>query len=295
MDCHLRIDLLRTWWGVSAACFVFQACFSLWCCSNAFAVQGKAFWKKSSNKAIMNATLFGVLRAIDGFLRFGTGDDSGNNLAIAIVHATAGWLFWGILSAQFCELFLSVVIAQAKMEKGANADAMKAKTARMHSLIKIQKFLAAPAYIVVIIEFFDRNPEHHKILSGVYYALHCFLSYFLVNVIALPVANSFYKILQATPEESQDAKMKVLIGKVFIFCRETRNAGYFNTLCTVSFFFFPFLWNCQAYQIVFAWMSAIPLLCVAAWITSPTKKSGKNGKVNPATTGHTTTTMTSSE
>ena len=182
------------------------------------------------------------------------------------------------------------------MDKGDQADAMKACMEKMHTLIRIQKFIAAPAYIIVIIEAFDRNPEHHNIYSGVYYALHCALSYYLVSVIALPVANTFYKILVSTPEESRDDKMKALITKVFIFCREVRNAGHFNTLCTVSFLCFPFLWNCQAYQIVFAWMSAIPLLCIAAWITSPIKKSGKN-KVGPSGVARTTmtTTTTSSE
>ncbi|GMI00298.1 hypothetical protein TrST_g3123 [Triparma strigata] len=296
MDCHLKIDLLRNWWGVSSVAFLLQAAFSAWCCNNALAVQGKAFWSKSSNKAIMNATLFGILRSIDGALRFATGDDSGTSVVIAIFHAGAGWLFWGILSAQFCELFLVVVIAQAKMDKGDQADAMKARMEKMHTLIRNQKFIAFPAYIIVIIAAFDRNPEHHKIYSGVYYALHCALSYYLVSVIALPVANTFYKILVSAPEESRDDKMKALINKVFIFCRECKNAGHFNTLCTVSFLCFPFLWNCQSYQIVFAWMSAIPLLCIAAWITSPVKKSGKN-KVGPSGVAQTTmtTTTTSSE
>ena len=94
------VDLLRNWWGVSSVAFLLQAVFSAWCCNNALAVQGKAFWSKSSNKAIINATLFGILRSIDGALRFATGDDSGTSVVIAIFHAGAGFLFWGVLGAQ---------------------------------------------------------------------------------------------------------------------------------------------------------------------------------------------------
>ena len=56
------------------------------------------------------------------------------------------------------------------------------------------------------------------------------MSYFLVNVGALPVAKAFYSILKSMPEESQDAKTKALQAKMMILNREVGNAGHFNTL-----------------------------------------------------------------
>ena len=107
MDCHIKISLVNSWWGFSASCYVFQMLFSAWCVKNAYDVQGrKAFLEKSANYAIVNACLFGFVRAIDGYLRFFSGDNSGNNLLIAIVHALGGWIFWGVLSAQVSEICL---------------------------------------------------------------------------------------------------------------------------------------------------------------------------------------------
>ena len=153
-----------------------------------------------------------------------------------------------------------------------HTQAMKKKCENMHRVMKFMPPMAIPAYILIVVSNLDKDPSHHKIYSIFYFLVHFILSYFLVNIVALPVATAFYEILQAMPEESQDAKTKALVAKMKIFVREIGNAGHFNTISTFAFMVFPFLWNCQTFQLAFAWPSVVPLMCVAAFIVKPAAK-----------------------
>mmetsp|Transcript_10374 Transcript_10374/g.20640 ORF Transcript_10374/g.20640 Transcript_10374/m.20640 type:complete len:354 (-) Transcript_10374:81-1142(-) len=295
LDCHINDDTLAYWWLGNAFGFIFQTLFSLYCLHSAWTIQGKAFMSKKSNKSILLAVFFGVVRVIDAFLRFALKKHAGNSLVICIIHSLGGYIFWGHLACLFCEQFLNIVIKQAKLG-GVQGEQMKKKCEKMHKVMKLMLPMAVPAYGFIIVGYFDKNPSHHKVYSVIYYVAHCILSFFLVNIVALPVAKAFYVILLSMPEESQDDKTKALQEKMKIFIREVGNAGHFNTLCTIAFMVFPFLWDCQTYQIAFAWPSAIPILCVAAFIVKPTQ-SRKVAPGRRATTGHTdvTTTTTTSE
>jgi hypothetical protein len=80
--------------------------------------------------------------------------------------------------------------------------------------------------------------------------------------------------------------------QVFIFNREVRNAGYFNTLTVGMMICWPFLWNWQGYQLMFAWPSCVPILNVAAYLVHNTTNTG-GGKVSPGSTATTTTSVSS--
>ena len=66
---------------------------------------------------------------------------------------------------------------------GAEGEQMKKRCKRVHFFMKLLLPMAVPAYALVILEYFDKDPSHHKVYSVIYYAAHCLLSFFLVNIV----------------------------------------------------------------------------------------------------------------
>ena len=76
-----------------------------------------------------------------------------------------------------------------------------------------------------------------------------------------------------------------LIKVMTIFNREVRNAGHFNSVSTFVFSIFPWVWNMQTWQILWAWFSAVPVLFMAVFLVMPKSKgaAGKKSSVAPST------------
>ena len=78
-----------------------------------------------------------------------------------------------------------------------------------------------------------------------------------------------------------------LIKVMTIFNREIRNAGHFNSVSTFVFSLFPWVWNLQTYQMVWAWFSCVPILFMAVFLVMPKPKKaagGRKSSVTPSTT-----------
>ncbi|GMI35912.1 hypothetical protein TeGR_g12113 [Tetraparma gracilis] len=298
MDCFYNEKINNTWYVVNSILWLVSLVYtsivlrSLHAAHTAKKKKGKTkapFFQGASNRAMSYAVVFCFFRLADAALRCGTGYTSANNLLVAIVHCIPGFIFWSQLAAVECESFMQIVMGQAKMA-GPDGEKMKKDIEGMKKLMKTLIPLAAPAYTMVIVCYFDQNPNHQKYYSLVYYIGHFILSHVLVNRVALPVSRSFLTILDAVP--NRDAKTEALYKKVFIFNREVRNAGYFNTLTTLMMICWPFLWNWQGYQLMFAWPSCVPLLNVAAYLVHNTTNKG-GGKVSPGSTAVTTASVSS--
>jgi hypothetical protein len=283
MDCFHSKQVTNIWYTVNTVLYALSFLYTGMVLNSLKKNHGSkpGFLDKPSNKAIAVAVVFCVLRIIDAGMRIGTGFHSTNNLFVAIVHAAGGYTFWAILAASECEAFLLIVLGQAKMS-GPEGEKMKKKCEQMHVLMKTLVPLAAPAYLAVIACYFVDNPETQKWFSLLYYINHFLMSYFLINRVALPVSGEFLAILNAMP--NKDEKTMGLYNKVFIFNREVRNAGHFNTLSVGAMICWPMLWDAQGWQLMFAWMSCIPIVNVAAFLVHNDK--GK-AKIKPNTTSTT--------
>ncbi|GMI26568.1 hypothetical protein TrRE_jg6618 [Triparma retinervis] len=228
----------------------------------------------------------------DALLRASLKQHSSSNLLICLIHSIPGYIFWAHLAPGFCSQFLNIVINQAKLG-GVEGEEMKKKCDKMNAVMKYLIPMSVIAYAQIYLAHFDTDPSHQKVYSIMYYATHFVLSYWLVNVVALPAASSFKKILEKMPDSSKDEKTKKLENKMAIFLREVGNAGHFNTLCTAAFLFFPFLWDYQTFQLAFAWASSVPILLAASFIVMPVKRGSSKVSPNNATVTGTTTVVSS--
>jgi hypothetical protein len=295
LDCHVSLFAYKLMWGISLVVHALLTVTAVYILHQVHQASGKTpkeraalvatsvefpyvsspfMKKKAGNKTIIFCLFYVWSRSLDCVLRLANSgyQHSGNNFAICFFHAAAGFLFWGLTAPHFCDGFLSIIVKQAKMG-GSDATDMNERLKSLHDRLNQMILPSFLAYFMLFLSYFFKDPSVLMGLSFVYYFTHLCMSFFLVNMLALPVSYRLFDILNALPNPSEQTT--TLTNAIVIFNREARNAGHFNTLVCVMFCVFPFLWNCQVYQIAFAWITAGPVIAISLYIMAP-KEHMKN-------------------
>jgi len=122
MDCSLSTNVIKNWWGVLTILYFVLFLYS-------FSIVVEFYRKGKSIKKILNSNLQLVivmaafdafLRVIEGVLRYTSGGMVGDHVMITVIHALAGWLFWGELAGKFMKQWIQMIINNGKIQVTKN-------------------------------------------------------------------------------------------------------------------------------------------------------------------------------
>lgn len=299
MDCSVNHTVVANWWLVLgvlySGLFVYCTVITIGFVRKQKKEHFNAIMKSPMQKSILYVAIECLFRMTESIIRVSSGGTAvigSGSLAITLIEAFAGMLFWASLGPGFMTTWMNTVMSNAKMS-GAQGLTVKTRMENMQKQLKVFKWGVAFVFLTTIGTYFTPDPDIAKYFIITYYLGMSIASVYLVNVCALPVARLFADILKESNKSGTDAKMNMLQDKVAVFTREIRNNGISNTLSCLAFVCLPFLWTFISYQVLFGWSIAIPILFAAAVFIKPPSAnrstsrrrsffSGGKAKVSPS-------------